>query len=225
MTALLGQRYPDAEIIGLDISPVPERHDKPSNVTYIQGDIQELAKSGDAGFGAGTFDYIFHRLLIFGITDWPAYMATVDSLLRPAGWTEMQDFDLLLLNRTGQSLADQWRFWGAMQEDCRAIGLNIRVGSKLASYMKDRGLRDVNETVYNWPLVPTPDMPEAQAVSESNAKSTGLPFHQVFEKICGSRRSAEEMEELHAEIDLRASNFVPGDHGRLFIAVGQKPLE
>ena len=137
MTFLLAQRFPNAEVIGLDISPVPKRHEQPSNLTYIQGDIMELTKANDSRLAAGTFDYIFSRLLLFGMTDWPGYVKTVHSLLQPGGWAELQDFDLTIFDSSGKRLVDEWWYYPYFVEDCRAIGLDLQAGSNLAAHMRN----------------------------------------------------------------------------------------
>ena len=47
LTVKLGREFPDAEVIGVDISPVPNRHKKPDNVTFVQGNVLDLVKNGD----------------------------------------------------------------------------------------------------------------------------------------------------------------------------------
>ena len=101
MTVALAKAYPEAEVIGLDLSPVPDRHEKPANVTYIQGDVRELAKGGNERIARRTFDYVFHRLLVLSMTEWPSYVSIVDSLLRPGGYAEMQELDMMITSADG----------------------------------------------------------------------------------------------------------------------------
>ena len=68
VTCYLGERFPDAQVLEVDIFPVPQLHDKPHNVTFVQGDIQSLAER-DARFAPGSTDLVFNRLLVCGMTD------------------------------------------------------------------------------------------------------------------------------------------------------------
>ena len=202
MTAWLARKYPDAEVIGLDISAVPKLHQQLDNVAFVQGNIMELAKSSDSRFAASSFDYVFHRLLVFALTDWPSYVSVVQSLLRPGGWTEMQDMDSRFLDREGNSYGEKWWFYPVFIEDCEVIGLDPRVGSKLATHMRGAGsLNNVQETAYKLPIVATPDLPEA---------------------VCGPRRSTEVVENMIKDMSTEFAKMKAGDHTRIFVVVGQK---
>ena len=223
MTAWLARKYPDAEVIGIDISPVPKLHQQPENLTYVQGNIMELVKGDDSRFAAGSFDYVFHRLLIFALTDWPAYVSVVQSLLCPGGWAEMQDMDLRILDAKGNSLTDNWSFYPVFKADCEAMGLDTQVGSKLATHMEAAGsLKDVRETVYKLPLVPTPDLPEAELYAKLMQKSVGAANRALVKRVCGPKRSAEEVEAMSKDMEKEFGTMKAGDHSRIFVAVGQR---
>ena len=82
MTHMLAAKYPDAQVIGVDMAPVlVSRHGMRPNVEYIQGDIKELI-GRHPRLGLGSFDYIFQRFLLFGIRDWGNHLETISTLLR-----------------------------------------------------------------------------------------------------------------------------------------------
>lgn len=222
MTVLLAKLFPDAEVIGVDISPVPDVHEKLPNLKYIQGNVLELAKSGDPIFAAASFDYIFHRLLIFGITDWPAYVSTVKGLLRPGGWTEMQDFDMIMFSHADENLSEGYWWYQWFLEDCQAIGLDLRAGSKLPGHMKDAGLSDVSERFYKSLIIPHPDSPEADLIAKNSEKNMGANNLALLKRVSGSRRSAEDVEKMHAGMEEVFAKLKPGDHVRIFVATGQR---
>ena len=87
VTRTLASTFPQAEVIGLDLSAVPQG-DKTS-ATFVQGDIM------DANVAVtGPFVILYSRLLVFGgIRDWPAYVARAWDLLSPDGWLETQELD------------------------------------------------------------------------------------------------------------------------------------
>ena len=223
MTYLLAQKYPDAEVIGLDISPVPQRFEQPANLTYIQGNVMELANGEDVRFALGSFDYVFHRLLVFGVTDWPGYVATVRSLLCPCGWAEMQDFDTTMLDNVGKELSDDWWFYPLFSEDCRAMGLDITIGSRIAGLMDEDGsFGNVEEKFYKFPVVPDPNTPEAELVAKANEKSYGANNGALLKRVSGGRRSAEEIDRMGADMMKEFAKLKQGDHVRIFVVVGQK---
>lgn len=88
----LAQQYPSATIYGVDISPVPAISEKPENVEYILGDIKQLAGASDERIKDGDVDYIYQRLLICGMTDWPGYVEQMTKLLRSGGYMEIHDY-------------------------------------------------------------------------------------------------------------------------------------
>jgi trans-aconitate methyltransferase len=63
----IATRFNDAQVYGLDLSTVPLVREKLPNIEYVQGNIMEL--SNDPRFEVASFDLIFSRLLIAGMTD------------------------------------------------------------------------------------------------------------------------------------------------------------
>ena len=81
----LSARFPNAQVYGIDLTPVPIVREKLPNTEYIEGDLLEAADSEDPDprFRPASFDYIFSRLLIMGMTDWRKYVNTCVSLTAP----------------------------------------------------------------------------------------------------------------------------------------------
>lgn len=225
MTYLLARAYPDAEVIGLDISPVPERHEKPANLTYVQGDVMKLSGAEDERFKDGSFDYVFHRLLVLGMTDWPGYAARVAALLAPGGWAEMQDYDMSIFNSAGENVSDSWWHWQAFKEDARAIGLDTDVGRKLSAIMRDAGLVAVEEKMYD---VPCCDSEELSEELRPVGRLMGAMFYQpgyvraLFERVCNGRKGREELDAIIKEGEEKYAGVKPGDHARMGVAWGRK---
>lgn len=67
----IATRFPGAQVYGLDLSPVPHVRAKLPNIEYVQGNITDIS---DSRFHVGSFDLIFSRLLIAGMTDWKGYV-------------------------------------------------------------------------------------------------------------------------------------------------------
>jgi SAM-dependent methyltransferase len=85
VTHTAASKFPGAQVYGLDLSPVPNIRKRLPNVEYIQGDLFELtnANKPDPRFERGSFDYIFSRLLIAGMTDWKGYVERCVDLSKP----------------------------------------------------------------------------------------------------------------------------------------------
>lgn len=147
-TCEFGTTYPNAQIYGVDLSPVPDRN-KPSNVDFIQGDIRKLMNN-DPRLEVSTVDYIFSRLLILGMTGWQDYIDGVVSLLKPGGWVEMQEYDLdSYLN--GERCSDTWPWLVALKKQAVKRGWDLNCGSNMKTYMEKAGLVDVQQKRFHMP--------------------------------------------------------------------------
>ena len=91
--------------------------------------------------------------------------------------------------------------------------------------MKDGGLSDVTERIYIVPLMPAADTPNGELVRKTQQDSQKLANRVILNRICGPMRSAEELEKMYQGLDSSIENRKPGDHGKLYVAVGQKPVE
>ncbi|OSS45178.1 hypothetical protein B5807_09373 [Epicoccum nigrum] len=88
VTHEMASMFPDAQVLGADLSPVPGVRQKLPNISYVQGNIMELE---DALFERNSFDLIFSRLLVLGMPNWKAYVERCVALAKPGGWVEMHD--------------------------------------------------------------------------------------------------------------------------------------
>lgn len=65
VSCYLGRTFPEAEVYGIDLSPVPVIHTKPANVFFSHGIMPDLAYSqDDPRFAHDSFDFVFSRLLL-----------------------------------------------------------------------------------------------------------------------------------------------------------------
>lgn len=104
-TFSIARKFPDAEVIGIDMNPVPAMSNKPPNVTFVQAKIEDIKERVNSTqpsqshtglpspemFRKGSFDYIFSRLLTLAVADWPGLISTCTLLLAPGGWLEMHE--------------------------------------------------------------------------------------------------------------------------------------
>lgn len=226
MTYVLATAFPDAEVVGLDISPVPEgRYERPRNLRYVQGNVMELEGEAKEVVREGSFNYIFHRLLVLGMTDWPGYLKKVEALLAPGGWAEMQDYDLSVLNAAGERASDGWWHWSCFREDAEAMGLDTAVGTKLGKLMETAGLVGVEEKLYDVPCCFHEGLPE-------HLKPVGRHMGTMMEmdgyaaalmtRVCKGRRSEEELAKMIAEGNAKYKAVQAGDHAKMGVAWGQK---
>ncbi|ENH73035.1 hypothetical protein FOC1_g10009770 [Fusarium oxysporum f. sp. cubense race 1] len=104
--------HPEAEVIGVDLSPIQPSF-IPPNVTFEIDDIE------DEWTYSKPFDYIHSRFMTSCISDWKKYLTQCFQNLTPNGYLELQEADLTiksdddtvkpdnaLLNRFGRPYVD-----------------------------------------------------------------------------------------------------------------------
>ena len=72
--------FPNAQVFGADLSPVPRVRHKLSNIQYLQGNIMDIDNDR---FEKNSFDLVFSRLLVLGMSNWKAYVERCVSLIKP----------------------------------------------------------------------------------------------------------------------------------------------
>ncbi|KAL9586511.1 MAG: hypothetical protein Q9212_000872 [Teloschistes hypoglaucus] len=226
----MAQQYPNATVYGVDISPVPPFNDTPDNVEYIIGDIKELAApSGDERIKEGEVDYIYQRLLVCGMTDWPGYIRQMAGLLRPGGYMEIHDYAEVWYQRPSSPggsdilISNDWKWHLAMRRGAAELGLDLNIGLHAQQYMEEAGLFDVQVVKYMTPFGTwlAGERPETRKIGEHNAGEMGKSFSQSI--LPGVTRnldiSEDEMGELKTEYDYGDGGAFPE------IPVAQYPLD
>lgn len=151
----LASKFPAAQVWGIDLSVMPEHNERPANLEYVQGDVMNLmAKGGDPRFAPGTLDYVFQRLLVCGMksADWPNYVKTAVGSARSGGWVEIHEWNFQVWEN-GKNVSDEWPWQQEMiRNGQEKNGLDLRCGEKVAGWMRDAGLVDVQTVSYKAPL-------------------------------------------------------------------------
>ncbi|CAG8469836.1 S-adenosyl-L-methionine-dependent methyltransferase [Gigaspora rosea] len=142
--------YPLAKVIGLDISPYQSTMIKPKNFEFVKGNVQERLPFDD-----NTFDFVFQRYLLFGITKekWPHVVNELVRVLRPGGFLELCEpsgpFEAGPITK---------RFWDCESEILEERGCDFDLYQKIEEYARNQGQLENNKkeskrcyygTVYN----------------------------------------------------------------------------
>ena len=217
-----GNLYPDAQVYGVDLSPVPS-HTKPTNIEYIQGDIRKLMKQ-DPVLRPNSLDFVFSRLLILGMTDWAGYVQDMASLLQPGGWIEMQDYDFVWYSH-GKPVSQDWGWVQAVFKAAKKKGLDLNCGVNVEKYMKQAGLVDVQKREFRLPAG-TWDVekrPETRRIGEHSAREYPmLYYHAIPKMLMGMGYSAEEIEGFREESKRCLAPEV-GKEIWFYATIGRKP--
>ncbi|KAK4498581.1 hypothetical protein PRZ48_011239 [Zasmidium cellare] len=222
----LAGMHPNASVIGVDLSPVPSSESTPPNVAFIQGDIHELA--GDNAqvpeLQPGSFDYIFSRMLVFGIRDWPEHFSRLKRLLAPGGWLELQEVDLTGFYDGQENLmSSHWIWLSEQREAFTWIGLHIDCAPDLGDYLSQTEFQDVHTQKYRWMLGPWEGHPETDLMAHFSTRYTADANFTAYKKVLGSSKSESELADVEKEMKEAFSWSKDGKHLRFFVAYGQRP--
>ena len=219
--------YPDSNIYGVDLSPVPELAAKPANVKFIQGDVRKLVDT-DLRLTPSSFEYAFSRLLVLGMTDWQGYINDVAGLLRPGGWFEVQDLSLEWYFHH-RLISDTWPWLNALRARADIVGWDLDCGRNVASYMTTAGLIDVQQIQYQLPygswMADCEGKEETRAIGKHSAREYGmLYYHGVPKMLEGAGYGAEVVEKFQNDAN-RDLSEEEGKYMIFWVTIGRKPEE
>ncbi|KAI5779309.1 S-adenosyl-L-methionine-dependent methyltransferase [Geopyxis carbonaria] len=156
----VGFQFPDARVIGNDLSPIQPRW-VPSNVVF-EVDDAELAWMQRPG----SVDFVHVRFLACAISDWPQLLQRAYTALRPGGWIEFSDYGGELSCDDGSTPADSsLRLWfDVVAEASEKSGRPLRIAPSVAALMAAAGFVDVTQRTYQWPIGAWPADPKMKEV-------------------------------------------------------------
>ncbi|KAF4952433.1 hypothetical protein FSARC_12628 [Fusarium sarcochroum] len=143
--------HPQAEVIGIDLSPIQPDF-VPPNVRFIIDDIDEEWNYGEE------FDYVHSRMMMFSIKDWDKYIRKIFKSLAPGGYIEIQETDGMISSDDGTLKEDH-----ALAKWCKLLGEAFtKLGStsiefdRIKATMAEVGFTDIVDTRFKWPVNPWP---------------------------------------------------------------------
>ena len=149
----MGDEYPNAEILGNDLSAIQPRW-VPQNVRFEIDDVE-----ADWTYGAKKFDYIHCRSMAISIRDWPRLVKQCFQHVKPGGWLEMVDLDLEYTSPDGSLTEDSFcrRVNKNYLDAMRKSGTEPCPGPRLEGWMREAGFVDLHHEKFHmpcgtWPL-------------------------------------------------------------------------
>ncbi|KAL7274655.1 hypothetical protein RUND412_002437 [Rhizina undulata] len=146
----VAERFPSAQVIGVDISPIQPRW-VPPNLEFEVDDIEE-----DWSYQENSFDLIHARSMSGSIYDWSKIYKQAFKTLKPGGWIEFQDICLGLFVDDdslpqGNALTKWAEYWLMEAEKSGRPFLTLATGH--AKKVEEVSYVDVTDTVLNFPSV------------------------------------------------------------------------
>ena len=203
----LAKAFSSAQVFGVDISLRTLRKDIewPSNVEFVEGNIFDLAGC-DERFQPESFDFVCHRLFLFAMDDWPKYMNTVASLLKPGAACEFGDYVHRYYNALDEPIGEDWKSLQAFKAVAERKGFDMDCGERIADYARDLKLTDIKQHRYKIPasrwMVDT--NPETFRMGHNNELTESLFHRNVMERML------RDTEYTKNEIKVFQDEFVHG---------------
>ncbi|QYT00705.1 hypothetical protein H0G86_007784 [Trichoderma simmonsii] len=153
-TIEMGDRFPSAHILGIDLSPIQPDW-LPPNVRFMIDDVESPWLHS-----RNHFDYIHSRHTVMAIRDWMKLFRRAIEHLKIGGWIELQEIHhtprSALPGGNGELAPDHpvARFWKHVTDGLAALGIDLDAVSdgRLADTMHQAGFNNVTERVLHVPI-------------------------------------------------------------------------
>jgi len=155
--------YPDAEVIAIDISPLPPRA-LPKNLKSFQMDVCQPLP-----FEEESFDVIHARFVLMHVPHFRDVLARISTLIKPGGHLILEDIDPPLYSENKETPEAVTYFYDRITDWVAAKGVTYVIGGQLQPYLSRLGLfTDVTVKVLTVPFSPGWDGPlEAGALGNT----------------------------------------------------------
>jgi hypothetical protein len=158
-------RFPSAEVIGFDLSPIQPTWVSPN----LRFEIND-ACSDDWAYPRGSFDFIHVRSLYGSIADWPEFYQQVMDHLRPGGWIEQVEMSVIPISDDGTVTPDNiFGKWGEVSiEAGEKFGKTLRINELMKDFIIDAKFENLTEKAYKLPIGPWPKDPKKKQIGVWN---------------------------------------------------------
>ncbi|KAK1772797.1 secondary metabolism regulator LAE1 [Phialemonium atrogriseum] len=146
-----GEENPEAEVIGVDLSPIQPDF-VPPNVEFQIDDVE------DDWTYTKPFDYIHSRMMTSSIANWPKYIERCFQALKPGGYLELQEGALYPNSDDGTLKPDSamWKAIALLDEATTKFGRPFQPVERLTPMMEAAGFEGLVEARFAWPSNPWP---------------------------------------------------------------------
>jgi len=152
----MGDLYPNAEVIGTDLSPIQPTW-TPPNVRFEIDDVDE-----DWLHRRSSFDLVHFRFMFLAIKNMPRALQQSMVALKPGGYVELVELDIFPVSVDGsppEKYSQIMAFLNNLRDAARMQGCDVQIAPKFKDLAIEAGYEDVTEEVYtvpwgSWPRDP-----------------------------------------------------------------------
>lgn len=140
-------QFPEAEIEGIDLSPIQPVWVAPNCHFHIDNMEAEWPY-------AEKFDFVFGRYLTSSLKDYPGVIKKAFDNLNPGGWAEFIDFDTIFRCDDGTLSpdSDMMKWCQLNWEATEKMGVEAKPGPQLKKWFEQAGFPDVHEQIVRIPI-------------------------------------------------------------------------
>ncbi|KAI8717973.1 hypothetical protein NCS52_00874800 [Fusarium sp. LHS14.1] len=146
-----GDEHPEAEVIGIDLSP-SQPSCVPPNVQFQIDDIDEEWTYSIP------FDFVHSRMMNSSVRDWRVYLEKCLQSLAPGGYVEVQEIDLNAKSddETLREDSNLSRWLKLLSEATVRLDHPYQDIRQIKDIMAEVGFKDVTVDYFKWPTNPWP---------------------------------------------------------------------
>jgi SAM-dependent methyltransferase len=144
----VADEFPDAEVIGTDLSPIQPAY-VPPNVRFEIDDM-EL----EWQYGENYFDFIHVRCLAASISDWRLLLKQAYDALKPGGYVQFTDYggEIWCDDETMDENSSFKLWFKLINEGSEHAKRPLTAWKSIKGHLESLGYEDIEETVYKWPV-------------------------------------------------------------------------
>ncbi|WQF81003.1 Putative S-adenosyl-L-methionine-dependent methyltransferase superfamily [Colletotrichum destructivum] len=218
----MGDKYPGAAVVGLDLSPIQFLM-QPPNVTFVIDDAED-----DWCDPPDTLDFVRLGNMAPSIRDWPRLFRSAYRSLKPGGWIELHEFRWFYGCDDGTMPADfaPIRMVAYLTEALRLVNTDMNAAQRNPDRLRDAGFVDIRHIVKKVPVGPWP--------KDDTKKFIGLLTHDVIYdglEAITLRPFINILKWSHSDVasfldEVRKDLRDPSVHAHVYfhVLLGQKPL-
>ncbi|KAF7528722.1 hypothetical protein PCG10_010258 [Penicillium crustosum] len=216
--------FPGAEVTGTDLSPIQPSW-VPPNLRFVVDD----AESQWLYSPSRPFDFIHARDLGGAIADWPRLMRQSYEYLRPGGWVELQEFEVMLKSDDDSILLAPalCEFLERLTQASEAFHRPMNIAEGHRQRLVEAGFEDVRDEVYKVPSSVWARDPVQKEIGRYNQCSLLMAVESyslaLFTRVLGWSNNDTQIFLAGVRKDLK--NPAVHTYCKLHVVYGRKPSE
>ncbi|KAF4513236.1 hypothetical protein G6O67_000534 [Ophiocordyceps sinensis] len=202
----VARRFPDCEVLGIDVSPHMIPEDPPHNLEIQIDDL-----NGRFTFSPDQFDVVHSQMMAGGIhaNRWRSYVQDILRVLRPGGWCQMVEIYFNAQSDNGTLERDHaLSRWSSQYLNTLHPHKDPRAALQLPGWMRSAGFTEVESRLLTLPMCAWPSETRERNIGAINSENVAHLLRSLalypFTRLRGM--SIEDFDSLVEQARREASN-------------------